>query len=98
MLKAIYEWWVRRIEAHHIKRGTFDQYRENYIVNKRKTLWRYSGVSAGQNNFYTDLGVLVSETEMNRAQAMRYFKKNFPENATILHIDDRHKIVTYRVK
>lgn len=98
MLKAIREWFIARIEAYHIKRGTFDAYRENFIIHKAKTLWRFSGVGSSDNGFYQDLGVQVSPTPMNRAQALRYFKHHFPDSATILHVDERHKIVTYRVK
>lgn len=97
MLAFIRNFWIARVEAWHIKRGTFDQYREHFIIHKRKTQWIFSGTSRTAAGFRNDEGFVRSPKEMNRAQALRYFRRNFSKLAEVLHVDDRNKIITYRI-
>jgi len=69
---------------------------EEYVIHKLKTQWFFSGVI--RNNQGTrDLGVLPSAEIMNRKQALKWLHENFAD-VTILHIDDRNKIITYARK
>lgn len=66
-----------------------------YIIHRKKTEWIFSGVDRG--TFGTrDMGFTRSPRLMNRAQAHRYLRNWYPQ-ATIIHVDDRHKVITYSV-
>jgi hypothetical protein len=68
--------------------------RERHIVHKSKTEWIFSGTVRNENGVIQDAGYLRSPKLMRRAQALKYFRREFPR-ATVLHIDDRNKIITY---
>jgi hypothetical protein len=69
-------------------------YRERRIVHKAKTEWIFSGTMRNENGVIQDAGYLRSPKPMNRARALKYFRREFPR-ATVLHIDDKNKIITY---
>lgn len=66
----------------------------HYIVHNLKSEWLFSGVLRDEKGYHSDAGFTRSPRLMNRAQALRYFKR-FNPNATIKHIDDRNKIITF---
>ena len=67
---------------------------ERHIIHKAKTEWIFSGTVRNENGVIQDAGYLRSPRLMNRKQALKYFRREFPR-ATVLHIDDKNKIVTY---
>ena len=80
----IADWWIDRRDAH----------RSRVIVHKAKTEWIFSGTVRNENGVIQDAGYLRSPKLMNRKQALKYFRREFPR-AVVLHIDDKNKIVTY---
>jgi len=73
-----------------------DEMREHFIVHKLKTEWIFSGVRQDDKGYFSEIGIIRSGKKLNRAQAIRYTVNHFPR-ATIKHIDDRNKIITYAV-
>jgi len=62
----------------------------------RKYSWIFSGVIQGQNNALADGGYFRSPRKMSRDQAIRYVRDVVPR-ATITHVDDLNKIVSYKL-
>ena len=94
--------WLKIQVFYHVSMLRYEQWvdereqarRLRHIVHKTKTEWVFSAVVRNDKGAMQDGGYLRSPHPMRRAQALRYFAKNFP-NARILHIDDKNKIVTY---
>jgi hypothetical protein len=72
----------------------YNKKRERHIVHKVKTEWIFSGTVRNEQGVIQDAGYLRSPKLMRRAQALKYFRREFPR-ATVLHIDDKNKIITY---
>lgn len=91
-------WWVRTQvwwSIRHERRTSRGLARaEKYIIHRHKTEWLFSGVTRDANGFYSDAGFTRSPRSMNRAQALRYFRR-FNPNATLNHVDDKNKIITF---
>lgn len=63
---------------------------------RRKYEWIFSGVIQGQNNALADAGYFRSPRRMSKSQAIRYVRDIVPR-ATVTHVDDVNKIVTYKL-
>ena len=79
-----------------LRKMCFDDRAAFHIVHIAKTEWIFSGVRQDDKGYFSDIGIIRSAGKLNREQAIRYTVKNFPR-ATIKHIDDRNKIITYAV-
>lgn len=79
-----------------IKRMCEDDYAAAVIIHKVKTEWIFSGVCQDERGFFSDIGIERSPKKFNRAQALRYYHRQYPK-AVIKHIDDANKIITYAV-
>lgn len=84
------DWFYRRFRTP----AAYDRYRENFIVNKVRTRWMFSGVIRGPNGVRTDAGVVSPSAMMNKREALKAFAEVNP-NARVVHVDDRNKIITY---
>jgi hypothetical protein len=84
IILARYEWLDRKANERALR----------IIVHRVKTEWIFSGTVRNENGSMQDAGFLRSPYPMRRAQALKYFAKQFPR-ASIMHIDDKNKIITY---
>ena len=73
-----------------------NDYAAAVIIHKVKTEWIFSGVRQDEKGFFSDIGIERSPKRFNRAQALRYYHRQYPK-AVIKHIDDANKIITYAI-
>lgn len=85
VFQSIREWFA-------ITELRFAVYRKKYWW---RVEWRFSGVTQTPSGHYKDSGVIVSPHPMRRSEAIAYALKLSP-GATILHVDDWHRIISFR--
>ena len=98
-MRNFFEFWLWSFSPTDVGFDQWAQDRANaralhHIIHKSKTEWIFSGTVRNERGAMQDAGYLRSPVKMRRAKALRYFARQFPR-ASIIHVDDKNKIITY---